>query len=187
MTIVLPTHIYKILAKLKSQRFSWKFFVSLFVPFSYQVEGTPSTIINLRERAWPIIMNKFAALVLNTTIILSLFYLDNFLGGGVLKLFKRLTCTFICFVKKSLREEIKNQGDFDQSLNLPVLAIEVMVLSLSMVVSYFLNLYKFSNFCWGANTEITKSAFPWSNKNYFKTICMELLMFFSWFQIWPHK
>lgn len=121
--------------------------MSLFVPFSYQVEGTPSTIINLRERAWPIIMNKFAALVLNTTIILGLFYLDNFLGGGVLKLFKRLTCTFICFVKKSLREEIKNQGDFDQSLNLPVLAIEVMVLSLSMVVSYFLNLYKFSNFC----------------------------------------
>ncbi|CAB3233785.1 unnamed protein product [Arctia plantaginis] len=72
--------------------------------------------------------------------ILSLFVIDYMLGHGFVDAVRRTLCRMICFVKRIIKEESKTvQTAPDVPINLPVLLVEILLLSLIIA---FLNKYK---------------------------------------------
>lgn len=67
--------------------------------------------------------------------ILSLFVIDYMLGHGFVDAVRKTLCRMICFVKRIIKEESKTvQTAPDMPLNLPVLVVEILLLSLIIAV-----------------------------------------------------
>ncbi|XP_050556335.1 uncharacterized protein LOC118278109 isoform X1 [Spodoptera frugiperda] len=81
--------------------------------------------------------------VLYGAVFLSLILIDFILGHGFVDMFQKIFCKIACFVKRSVREEAKNVTVLPENpISLPVLFMEILVLSLTIAVCLFLNKYK---------------------------------------------
>lgn len=73
--------------------------------------------------------------VLYGAVFLSLILIDFILGHGFVDMFQKIFCKIACFVKRSVREEAKNVTVLPENpISLPVLFMEILVLSLTIAV-----------------------------------------------------
>ncbi|XP_059046893.1 uncharacterized protein LOC131842369 [Achroia grisella] len=78
--------------------------------------------------------------VLYGVIVLSLILIDYILGNGLVEISQKMFCKFACFVKRSIREEVKQAAVISENpISLPVLFTEIIVLTLTIAC---LNKYK---------------------------------------------
>lgn len=76
--------------------------------------------------------------IIHTFIFLCLFIIDYILGNGFIDMFQKIFCKITCFVKKTIREEekfIQITGN-GNSISLPVLFTEILLLSVTLAVSH---------------------------------------------------
>ncbi|XP_022815646.1 uncharacterized protein LOC111348936 isoform X3 [Spodoptera litura] len=81
--------------------------------------------------------------ILYGAVFLSLILIDFILGHGFVDMFQKIFCKITCFVKRTVKEEAKNVTVLPENpISLPVLFMEILVLSLTIAVCLFLNKYK---------------------------------------------
>lgn len=76
--------------------------------------------------------------VMYGAVFLSLILIDYVLGHGFVDMFQKIFCKVACFVKKTVREEAKQVVVIPENpISLPVLFMEILVLSLTIAVSIY--------------------------------------------------
>lgn len=84
--------------------------------------------------------------VMYSIILLSLFVIDYALGNGLVDTVQKWFCNIVCFVKNALKEEDKYFAQVpgaEDKINLVVIIGEVVVLSMTMIVSFQFKSFKF--------------------------------------------
>lgn len=77
--------------------------------------------------------------VMYAVILFSLFAIDYALGNGLVDTMQKWICNIVCFVRSALKEEDKHFAQVpgpEDEINLLVVTGEVIVLSVTMIVSF---------------------------------------------------
>ncbi|XP_072933685.1 uncharacterized protein [Epargyreus clarus] len=64
----------------------------------------------------------------------SLFIIDYALGNGLVDMFQKVFCKFVCFVRKTIREEAKQLHTVENTISMSVLFSEILFLGLTILL-----------------------------------------------------
>lgn len=98
-------------------------------------------------QAFPNMLVEAFSAMLYGAVFLSLIVIDYILGHGFVDMFQKIFCKVACFVKKAVREEAKHAHiNAENPISLPVLFMEILVLSLTIAVRFKI-IYLYFLFC----------------------------------------